>query len=95
MLSQVSDLADLSGHELVAVREASRQMVERVDERFDASRIVVADATFKRFGLTDAALATVSSRGLLVLTADTHLHRALQERDIDSLNFNHVRLLGW
>jgi hypothetical protein len=45
--------------------------------------------------LTDAALATVSSRGLLVLTADAHLQRALQERDIDSLNFNHVRLLGW
>jgi hypothetical protein len=95
ILSQVSDLTDLGGAELAAVRAAFMLMVDLVEERFDVSRIVVTDPTFERLGLTDAAVATVGSRGLLVLTADAHLHRALQERDIDSLNFGHVRMLGW
>lgn len=45
--------------------------------------------------LTDAAIATVCSRGVLVLTADLNLQLALQRRGADALNFNHVRTLGW
>jgi hypothetical protein len=55
----------------------------------------VGDPAFERFGLTDAAIATVCSRGILVLTTDARLQLALQERDIDALNFNHIRPLAW
>jgi hypothetical protein len=44
-------------------------------------------------GLTDAAIASVCSRGILVLTADVKLQLALEHRGADGLNFNHVRML--
>ena len=95
VLSQVSDLTDLTGNELAAVRELFKRLVEQIEERYDASRLLVADPAFERFGLTDAAVAAVCSRGILVLTTDARLQLALQERDIDALNFNHIRPLGW
>src|ERR1035437_10133139 len=95
VLSQVSDLTDLSGKELVAIRERFNVLVENIAESYDTSRTLVADPLFKRLGLADAAIATVCSRGILVLTADVQLQIALQERDIDALNFNHIRPLGW
>jgi hypothetical protein len=95
VLSQVSDLTDLSGNELSAVREVFKVLVEQIEESYDASRLLVGDPAFERFGLTDAAIATVCSRGILVLTTDARLHLALQDRDIDALNFNHLRPLAW
>jgi hypothetical protein len=95
VLSQVSDLTDLSGDELIAVRRSFRLLVETIEERFDASRVIVGNPVFDRLGLTDAAVATVSARGILVLTTDLQLQLALQDRDIDVLNFNHVRALEW
>jgi hypothetical protein len=95
VLSQVSDLTDLAGDELTAVRSLFRLLVEQIEERYDASRIIVGDPAFNRLGLTDAAVATVSARGILVLTTDIQLQLALQERDIDVLNFNHVRPIEW
>jgi hypothetical protein len=95
VLSQVSDLTDLSGHELIAVRKAFKSQVEKIDEHYDASRVIVEDPSFEGFGLTDAAIASASSRGLLVLTTDTRPHLVLQTRGIDALNFNHLRLRNW
>ena len=95
VLSQVSDLTDLTGNELTAIRELFKVLVEKVEESYDTSRLLVGDPAFKRLGLTDAAIATVCSRGVLVLTADAELHVALQERAIDALNLNHIRPLGW
>jgi hypothetical protein len=95
VLNQVSDLTDLSGKESAAIRELFRSLVEQVEESYDASRLLVTDPLFKRFGLADAAIATVCSRGSLVLTTDVQLYVALQERGIDAVNFNHLRPLGW
>jgi hypothetical protein len=95
VLSQVSDLTDLTGNELAEVRALFKLLVEQIEERYDGSRSLVGDPAFERFGLTHAAVATVCSRGILVLTTDSRLQLALQERDIDSLNFNHVRPLAW
>ncbi len=95
VLSQVSDLTDLGGRELAAVRELFKRLVEEIDECYDTSRSLVADPAFARFGLADAAVATACTRGVLVLTTDFRLHLALQERNIDALNFNHIRPLAW
>jgi hypothetical protein len=91
VLSQVSDLADLRGKELVQVRALFKSMVEQIEESYDASRALVGHPLFERLGLADAAIATACSRGILVLTADLELHLALERRGADSLNFNHVR----
>lgn len=95
VLSQASDLADLDGKELNLVRETFKLIVDQNDEVFDESRVLVADPIFTRFGLADAAVAKVNSRGILVVTADVQLHLALQHRGWDALNFNHLRPLGW
>jgi hypothetical protein len=96
VLSQVSDLADLSGKERTAIRELFKSLVvQDIEEFYDESRGLVDDSTFTHFGLADAAIASVGSRGILVLTADVQLQLALQARNIDALNFNHIRPLGW
>jgi len=96
VLTQVSDLTDLAGNELVASRKLFKKLViEQIEETYDGSRLLVADSCFDHFGLTDAAIATVCSRGVLVLTTDLRLHLMLQERNIDALNFNHIRPLAW
>jgi len=95
VLAQVSDLTDLYGNELDAVRILFKNLVRQIEERFDASPIVVDDPLFMRLGLTDAAIATVCAQGNLVLTADLPLQVALQERGFDALNFNHIRAISW
>ena len=95
VLSQVSDLTDLTGKELAAVRELFKSVVENLQEVYDESRELVGDSAFKSFGLADAAITKVCSRGILVLTTDVQLHVALQARGLDSLNFNHIRALAW
>jgi hypothetical protein len=95
VLAQVSDLTDLHGPELDRVRAVFRRFVEEVEEHWDASREIVTDPIFTRLGLTDAAIARVCSQGVLVLTADSGLQLALQDRGLDAVNFNHIRGLGW
>ena len=94
VLSQVSDLTDLSGKELTIVRRHFVLLVQKVEEYYDTGTALVTDPLFVRLGLTDAAIAKVSSRGILVLTSDLALHLALQHRGFDALNFNHLRAMG-
>jgi hypothetical protein len=95
VLSQVSDLTDLPGKERLKIRRLFRSVVEQIEESYDPSQALVADPIFERLGLTDAAIATICSRGILVLTADVDLQLAVQQRGADALNFNHVRQLSW
>jgi hypothetical protein len=96
VLSQVSDLTDLPGKELHTIRELFKSLViEDIQETYDESHTLVRDPTFGRFGLADAAIAAICSRGTLVLTTDLLLQLALQGRGMDALNFNHIRMLAW
>ena len=49
VLSQVSDLTDLTGDELTAVRNIFKVLVDQVEESYDASRLLVGDSAFDRF----------------------------------------------
>lgn len=95
VLAQVSDLTDLAGKELAKVRSLYKEIVTPVEEYYDRSRDLMTDALFDRLGLTDTAICRVCGRGILVVTADVQLHVALERRGLDSLNFNHIRALGW
>ena len=94
-LPRVSDLTDLQGSELGIVRAKFKLLVDDINEFFDESREIVRDSLFTRLGLTDAAIAKVCARKILVLTTDLQLHLALQQWDMDALNFNHIRTLVW
>ena len=95
VLAQVSDLTDLPGKELDLVRSRFKSLVDDITELSDTSREIVTDPAFTRLGLTDAAIAKVSARQILVLTDDLPLHLALQRRNMDAVNFNHIRMFGW
>jgi hypothetical protein len=95
VLTQVSDLTDLPGKELREIRHLFRSVVEEMEESYNPSRTLVADPIFERLGLTDAAIATLCCRGILVLTAEVNLQLAVERRGADALNFNHVRQLSW
>lgn len=51
---------------------------------------MVADAAFMQLGLTDAAIAMLHYRKL-VLTVDFRLWDALRLRGVDAVNFNHLQ----
>jgi len=95
ILTEVSNLAKLRDRELFAFRQGYKVLVEQMDEFYDVSRAVVADVSFMRLGLTDAAIAMFSRRNLLVLTLDLDLFLMLQRRGVDVVNFNHIRAQNW
>jgi hypothetical protein len=69
--------------------------VSDLTESHEEGKMLVSHPLFSRLGLADAAIATVCTRGTLVLTTDLNLQSALQQRGADALNFNHVRPLAW
>ena len=95
VLSQVSDLTDLSGKERALVRALFKSTIKEIDEQYDPASVLVQNPTFERFGLGDASIAAVCKRNVLVLTADLQLQVALELLGLDALNFNHVRALQW
>lgn len=95
VLSQVSDLTDLSGIEGKLVRQLLKATIETIDEKYIAARNLVHHPAFERFGLGDASIAAACEHNLVVLTADVRLHLALEGLGHDSINFNHVRTLAW
>jgi hypothetical protein len=95
VLSQVSDLTDLSGKEAILARELFKSIVEEIEEHHNPARSLVRHPLFKRFGLGDASIAAACERNIVVLTADVQLQIALAWQGLDAVNFNHVRTLRW
>jgi len=84
-----------AGKELSMARGRFASLVQLMDESHEEGKMLVSHPLFSRLGLADAAIATVCTRGTLVLTTDLNLQLALQQRGADALNFNHVRPLAW
>jgi hypothetical protein len=95
VLSQVSDLTDLSGREGTVIRQLLKSTIEVVEETYDTAQRLTQHPLFERFGLGDASIAAVCQRDVLVLTADVQLQIALGMSGLDAINFNHVRASGW
>lgn len=62
-----------------------------LDEKYVPSRQASEHVYFGKSGLTDSAIMTIASEGLLVLTDDFKLTGYLDLLHIDYLNFNHIR----
>ncbi len=91
VLTEVSNLAKLGNPELTTLRGRFRDIVERTEEIYEASRTVMAEPTFAALGLTDAAITLAAKRPMLVLTDDLELYRVLFRHGVDVINFNHLR----
>ena len=95
VLSQVSDLTDLKGRELLQAREVMKALVRKMEETYHPALDLVEHPLFTRFGRADAAVAAIHHTGALILTADLDLYIGLQRLKIESLNFHHIRMSGW
>ncbi|MDQ2900840.1 MAG: hypothetical protein M3Y07_13735 [Acidobacteriota bacterium] len=95
IVSQVSDLTDVSGRERIAVRELFKSTIEILEEKYDTAKQLAQHPLFGRFGLGDASIAALCERNVVVLTADVNLQLALGGLGLHAINFNHVRSLGW
>ena len=95
VLSQVSDLTDLSGREAIIVRKIFKSTIEAAREMYDTAKHLIQNPLFERFGLGDASVGAVCAREVVVLTADVQLQLALAGSGLDAINFNHVRARGW
>lgn len=92
VMSEVSNLTDLTGDELRAALHMLREHICASTEIATTSHDASAAPTYSRLGLTDAAiLMTAGQQGFAVLTNDLDLYLALQERGIPSANFTHLR----
>ena len=96
ILTEVSNLSAQLGDPLKTTYfRFFSEAIGYLQEEQIPSASVAADYVFIRFGLTDAALYTLSMDGYLVLTDDFRLSQYLQSREIAVINFNHIRTLGW
>jgi hypothetical protein len=96
ILCEVSHLAAaLHGDHRATFFVRMGQMIERLDERNVAGRIIAADDYFQRLGITDTAIALLSTGDLLALTVDATLASCVAARGGAAVNFNHVRAAHW
>jgi hypothetical protein len=93
ILTEVSNLSGSLTDQLRSNYFASfANSIELLQEDYVPSSQAVANPLFRRLGLTDAAIANVAMRSLLVVTTDFELYYRLQALGADAVNFNHERL---
>ncbi len=100
ILTEVNSLANQLGQPersqcLTMISQLISHADKRFEERYIPSQDIVIQPHFARFGLTDGAILEVARNQYLVLTDDLKLAVHLQSQGVDSLNFNHIRTLGW
>jgi hypothetical protein len=66
-----------------------------LEEEYTPSKTLAAEPHFPKFGLTDAAIAHLAQRQLLVLTDDFRLSSFLDSKGLPAINFNHLRPGPW
>lgn len=96
ILTEVNSLANQLGEpERSKCLSVFATGVARLDEAYLESKEVVKTDNFTKFGLTDCGIATLAKNKYLVLTDDFKLAHYLQKIEIDTINFNNIRVYGW
>jgi rRNA-processing protein FCF1 len=90
ILTETSNLTDLEGDERDKARAALREFIEARNEVQVTGRDAANPASFRRLGLTDAAihLAAAAPR-TLVLTDDLDLYASLTKAGLQAINFSY------
>ena len=91
----LTEVSNLMGHLPDKLRYSFHEQfaydLKNLHEHYTPSRELAAEKGFPRFGLTDTAILRAASRDCLVLTDDFRLAQYLGSRNIDVINFNHLR----
>lgn len=85
LLGQLPDMLGYSHLEHFAGR------IRILHERYTPSQTLSNDKAFPKFGLTDTAIVQAARENYLVLTDDFRLTQYLAAKNIDVINFNHLR----
>lgn len=95
ILTEVSNLSGALTDQIKPYYFASfTNSLELLQEEYVRSTQATASPLFRRLGLTDAGIATVAARPILVITTDFELYYHLQGLEVDVVNFNHQRLFS-
>ena len=96
ILTEVNSLANQLGEpERSQCLSVFAQGVARLNESYLESQEVVKTESFTKFGLTDCSIINIAKNKYLVLTDDFKLANYLQKIEIDTINFNNIRVYGW
>jgi len=96
ILTEVSNLANqLNEPERAQCFTFFASEIQNIEENYCDSKLASQEPKFLTFGLTDCGIAQISQDKYLVLTDDFPLSNYLTNKGIDTLNFNHIRHLGW
>jgi len=71
------------------------QDISIFSENYCESQVAASDRKFAQFGLTDCGILVTAKDKYLVLTDDLKLANYLQKQQIDTVNFNNLRVYGW
>jgi len=71
------------------------KQIKLLEEKPLPSKDLCDSECFRKFGLTDSGIVEISRDTYLVITDDFPLSGYLQSRNIDVINFNHIRYLKW
>ena len=92
ILTEVSNLLGHLPDKLAcSFNEQFADDIKALHEHYTPSRELGGEEYFPRFGLTDTAILRAAGRDCLVLTDDFRLAQYLGSRNIDVINFNHLR----
>lgn len=92
----ITEVSNLTGH--LAATDFHVAFVKQIglmDEHYVPSKLICGSDLFSRVGIADTTIAHVSRGKFLVLTDDLRLVGQLEKRNIDVVNFNHIRVLNW
>ena len=92
VLSEVSNLTDMSGAERLLARRVLAKIITTLDEPHVPSAQASSGPPYETLGLTDAAIsAVVRERKCAVLTDDFDLYYLLARQGLPIFNFTHLR----
>ena len=92
ILTEVSNLSTKpAGRLRVPYFQSFAVHIRGMRERLVSSTLTINIDSFAQFGFSDAAIHEFSSKGHLVLTDDLQLAVYLASRNIEVINFNHLR----
>jgi hypothetical protein len=69
--------------------------IPSLEEHYTSSTSISSSTHFNQFGLTDCGIVELVKDNYLVLTDDLPLAGYLENRNIDVINFNHLRTFVW
>jgi hypothetical protein len=95
ILTEVNSLAgQLGGTDKERCFQKFAEQITTLEELHTPSRDLAEADHFPRFGLTDSGIVNLAAGRFLVLTDDFRLWGFLSKRNIDVVNFNHLRELA-